>query len=218
MSTYPFLSIVIPAHNEEGCIASTCQALIEEFRSHAVDDYEIIVVNDNSSDRTETILQDMQRQESTVRYVNNPPPHGFGFAVRRGLEAFRGDAVAIVMGDLSDSPKDVMAYYCALKKGAECVFGSRFIKGSAVLDYPRHKLVLNRTANWFIKILFGLNHNDITNAFIKICFHGSIKRFQGLSQGSDIRCATHPFPSLQFNRRTPPESHHAWFFLHDGPR
>jgi dolichol-phosphate mannosyltransferase len=165
MSTYPFLSIVIPAHNEEGCIASTCQALIEEFRSHAADDYEIIVVNDNSSDRTETILQDMQRQESTVRYVNNPPPHGFGFAVRRGLEAFRGDAVAIVMGDLSDSPKDVMAYYCALKKGAECVFGSRFIKGSAVLDYPRHKLVLNRTANWFIKILFGLNHNDITNAF-----------------------------------------------------
>lgn len=165
MNIHPFLSIVIPAHNEEGCIAFTCQSIVTEFRNRGVDDFEILVINDNSSDRTEAILQDLHRREASIRYINNTPPHGFGFAVRRGLEEFRGDAVAIVMGDLSDSPKDVLAYYRALKGGAECIFGSRFIRGSAVYDYPRHKLVLNRLANGFIKILFGLDHNDITNAF-----------------------------------------------------
>ena len=58
-----------------------------------------------------------------------------------------------------------MVYYRTLKEGAECVFGSRFIKGAKVIDYPRHKLLLNRLANTFIRVLFGLDHNDITNAF-----------------------------------------------------
>jgi dolichol-phosphate mannosyltransferase len=165
MSSQPFLSIVIPAHNEAGCIASTCQSIVAEFHAQSISDFEILVVNDNSSDHTEAILQDLQARESSIRYVNNPPPHGFGFAVRRGLEEFKGEAVAIVMGDLSDSPRDILAYYRTLKNGAECVFGSRFVHGATVYDYPRHKLVLNRLANWFIKFLFGLEHNDITNAF-----------------------------------------------------
>ena len=69
------------------------------------------------------------------------------------------------MGDLSDSPDDILAYYREMQAGAECVFGSRFIKGARVIDYPRHKLWLNRLANRFIKMLFHLDHNDITNAF-----------------------------------------------------
>jgi dolichol-phosphate mannosyltransferase len=48
---------------------------------------------------------------------------------------------------------------------ADCVFGSRFIRGGKVHDYPLHKLVLNRLANWFIRILFGVPFNDFTNAF-----------------------------------------------------
>lgn len=165
MNTTPFLSIVIPAHNEEGCIADTCEAIGAEFQKEQIGDYEILVVNDNSSDRTEVILQELSQRHPQIRYLNNTPPNGFGFAVRKGLECFQGECVAIVMGDLSDSPRDIVTYYRELKKGAECVFGSRFIKGSKIMDYPRHKMVLNRLANWFIKVLFRLDHNDITNAF-----------------------------------------------------
>ena len=164
-ATAPFFSIVIPAHNEEGCIASTCEAIAARFAREGIADYEICVVNDNSRDRTEEILRELAARLPAVRYVNNSPPNGFGFAVRKGLEAFAGQCACIVMGDLSDSPDDILAYYREMKAGAECVFGSRFIKGSRVVDYPPHKLWINRLANRFVKMLFHLDYNDVTNAF-----------------------------------------------------
>jgi dolichol-phosphate mannosyltransferase len=100
-----------------------------------------------------------------VRYVNNYYPNGFGFAARCGLENYKGDAVVIVMADNSDAPEDITNYYYKLLEGYDCVFGSRFIRGGKVIDYPYHKLVLNRLANLFIQILFGLKFNDTTNAF-----------------------------------------------------
>ena len=130
----PFFSIVIPAHNEEGGIAATCEAIAARFAREGIADYEICVVNDNSRDRTEEILKDLAARIPFVRYVNNVPPNGFGFAVRKGLEAFSGQCVCVVIGDLSDSPDDILAYYREMKAGAECVFGSRFTKGSRVID------------------------------------------------------------------------------------
>ena len=100
-----------------------------------------------------------------MRYINNPPPNGFGFAVRCGLAEFRGDAVAIVMADGSDRPADLVAFYRKLQQGFDCVFGSRFVRGSKVVDYPWPKLILNRLGNLFIKLLFFIPYNDITNAF-----------------------------------------------------
>jgi len=164
MST-PFFSIIIPAHNEESCIQTTCEAIVSRFQAEGIDDYEICVVNDNSQDRTAEILQNLHQRFPVIRTMNNDPPNGFGYAIRKGLEEFAGECACIVMGDLSDSPEDILAYYREMKNGAECVFGSRFIKGSHVIDYPPHKLWLNRIANRFIKILFHLDYNDITNAF-----------------------------------------------------
>ncbi|MBM3247939.1 MAG: glycosyltransferase family 2 protein [Candidatus Omnitrophica bacterium] len=160
-----FFSIIIPSHNEGGCIATTCKAIISRFALENITDYEILVVNDNSNDHTERILKELCVKYPVMRYVNNTAPRGFGFAVRKGLEEFYGDTIVVVMADLSDSPDDILAYYRELKKGAECVFGSRFIKGAHIHGYPVHKYVLNRMANFFIKLLFTLDHNDITNAF-----------------------------------------------------
>lgn len=157
-------SIVIPAHNEEGCIVETVQSITQLLEEKGID-YEIIIVNDNSRDRTEELLQQLTSQNSKVRYINNYLPNGFGFAVRCGLENFQGDAVAIVMADNSDAPENIIDYYYKLQEGYDCVFGSRFIKGGKVIDYPTHKLLINRLANLFIKILFGLKLNDTTNAF-----------------------------------------------------
>jgi dolichol-phosphate mannosyltransferase len=157
-------SIVIPAYNEEGGIAETVLAvslLLDEKNIN----YEIFVVNDNSRDRTQEVLEQLVAQNPKVRYINNYYPNGFGFAVRCGLENFSGDAVAVVMADSSDSPENIVDYYNKLQEGYECVFGSRFIRGGRVIDYPPHKLFINRMANLFIQILFGLKFNDTTNAF-----------------------------------------------------
>jgi dolichol-phosphate mannosyltransferase len=112
-------------------------------------------------------------------YVNNVPPNGFGFAVRRGLAEFRGSAVAIVMADGSHSPADIVRFYRALEQGYECVFGSRFIRGSQVTGYPRPKLLMNRLASLLIRALFMLNDNDVTNA-VKMYRRSAIAGIQPL--------------------------------------
>ena len=158
------LSIVIPAYNEEGCIASTLAGISTYLDQHKIN-YDILVVNDNSRDSTEDILQQISYQNARVRYINNYYPNGFGFAVRCGLENFQGDAVTVVMADASDPPECIVDYYQKLTQGFDCVFGSRFVRGGKVYDYPRHKLLINRLANLFVKVLFNLNYNDTTNAF-----------------------------------------------------
>ena len=158
------LSVVIPAHNEEGHIAETVQNLAAALRKAGVTN-EILVINDNSSDGTGRILTTLSAAGTGVRYVNNSPPHGFGFAVRRGLAEFRGEAVAIVMADGSDDPGDVIAFYRKLETGYDCVFGSRFVRGARCVDCPKFKLVLNRLANLMIRTLFLLRYDDVTNAF-----------------------------------------------------
>ncbi|MBR8829588.1 MAG: Undecaprenyl-phosphate 4-deoxy-4-formamido-L-arabinose transferase [Chroococcopsis gigantea SAG 12.99] len=158
------LSIVIPAYNEEDCIAATIGIIIDRLAAEGID-YEILAVNDNSKDRTEEVLQELHANNPRVNYINNYYPNGFGFAVRCGLENFKGDAVAVVMADNSDSPDNIIDYYYKLAQGYDCVFGSRFIKGGRVIDYPPHKLIVNRLANLFIQIIFGLKFNDTTNAF-----------------------------------------------------
>jgi dolichol-phosphate mannosyltransferase len=158
------LSVVIPAHNEEGHIANTVEEVAAVLGAAEIR-YEILVINDNSLDRTENIVRALSRTNSAVRCVNNDPPNGFGFAVRRGLADFRGDVVATFMADGSDTPADLVAFYRKLQEGYDCVFGSRFSRGGRTVDYPRLKLVLNRLGNKFIQLLFRIPCDDISNAF-----------------------------------------------------
>jgi len=158
------LSIVIPAHNEEGCIESTVKSLASELDSEKIE-HEILVINDNSTDNTKEILERLQNELSSFRCLDNLFPKGFGFAVRYGLENFSGDAVVIYMADASDSPQDVVRFFRKMEEGYDCVFGSRFMKGGAVHDYPHLKLLINRLANFFIKTVFMMKYNDTTNAF-----------------------------------------------------
>jgi dolichol-phosphate mannosyltransferase len=158
------LSIVMPARNEEGCIITTLERFTALLSANLAD-YEIVVVDDGSTDATADRLRAFSTVQPAVIPVTNTGRHGFGMAIRFGLARITGDAVAIVMADGSDSPEDLLKYYAKLQEGYDCVFGSRFIQGGSVVDYPKHKLLLNRMANAFIKMLFGLKFNDITNAF-----------------------------------------------------
>lgn len=160
----PELSVVIPAHNEEGHIATTVRH-IHDALARANIRHEILVVNDHSTDGTALVLDQLKGQVPELRVVINEGPGGFGFAVRCGLHHFSGSTVAIVMADESDSPQDIVRFYREIERGVECAFGSRFMKESKVIDYPWPKLFLNRVANLFIQVLFGLKYNDVTNAF-----------------------------------------------------
>jgi dolichol-phosphate mannosyltransferase len=159
------LSVVIPARDEEGSIGQTVLGLVTELERAGVD-HEIVVVDDHSTDRTAAEVDAIAASRpGSVRRILSPYSGGFGLTVRAGLEAFQGDAVAIVMADGSDDPRDVVHYHHLLEEGYDCAFGSRFLPGSQVTDYPRIKLIMNRVVNLGIRLLFRHGYNDTTNAF-----------------------------------------------------
>ncbi|NQT22643.1 MAG: glycosyltransferase family 2 protein, partial [Candidatus Omnitrophica bacterium] len=158
------LSVLMPAHNEEENIKATINELYGVLVKNNIDN-EILVVNDNSTDSTDGILGGLKKEIPTLRVITNNSFNGYGFAVRLGLQHIEGDAVCVMMADGSDFPDDAVKYFKKLHEGYDCVFGSRFIKGSKLIDYPLHKLVLNRLGNWFIKLMLRVPHNDITNGF-----------------------------------------------------
>jgi dolichol-phosphate mannosyltransferase len=158
------LSIVIPAHNEADAIVETIERIVETLEREDID-FEVLVVDDHSADETAELVDAMSARDGRVRYLRSPNPPGFGFTVRAGLDAFSGDAVAIVMADNSDEPRDLVLYYRLLHAGYDCAFGSRFMPGAVVSGYPRLKMTLNRVANLGIRLIFRHGYNDTTNAF-----------------------------------------------------
>ena len=158
------LSVVIPARNEAACIASTVEHLHVELRLHQVP-HEIVVVDDGSDDATWDVLHEVEAHIPTLRRVRNEGDHGFGRAVTCGIDNSRGDAVVVMMADESDDCRDVVRYWRTLAEGWDCVFGSRFMPGGGVIDYPRVKRVLNRLVNLAIRVAFRVPLNDTTNAF-----------------------------------------------------
>ena len=158
------LAVVIPARNEAPNIGRTLDQIRSALRREGIT-YDIIVVDDGSSDATVEAVQSRAVDDPGVRVVHNPAPHGFGYAVRRGLDVFEADAVAVMMGDGSDDAEDLVRDYYVLRDRAECAFGSRFIQGGHVERYPPLKRVVNRAANLLIRMLFGIRYNDVTNAF-----------------------------------------------------
>lgn len=178
------LSIVIPARNEERHLAGTVEQLVDVL-SRAGICHELIMVDDHSVDRTVECMKTLEARYPTARAISNTDSPGFGFAVRTGLSVYSGDGVAIVMADGSDDPHDLVTYYHKLQEGYDCVFGSRFMRESRVVGYPVYKLCLNRLANTFIRLLFWIRYNDVTNAFkcySRACIEG-----------------THPLLSHHFN-------------------
>jgi dolichol-phosphate mannosyltransferase len=158
------VSVVIPAHDEAQTIAPTVRATCAALDA-AGRDYEVIVVDDASTDGTAAAVAGLAERNPRIRCIRSHYANGFGLAVRAGLERFDGDAVALVMGDGSDDPGDILRYFDLLEDGYDCAFGSRFMPGGRTHGYPRLKLVVNRVVNLGIRWLFRHGYDDTTNAF-----------------------------------------------------
>ncbi len=157
-------SVVMPARDEQESLPSTVTAIYQALQREGVP-HEIVVVDDGSVDRTWAVLAELAKTVPTLVPMQNKGPHGFGRAVLYGLNHIKGDGCVIMMADASDSPEDAVRYWRLLNEGWDCVFGSRFIKGSRVIDYPRIKLLVNRLANLLVRLGFNIALNDTTNAF-----------------------------------------------------
>ena len=137
-------------------------------------------------------MQELAGHVPALRPVQNNGQHGFGRAVVYGIDHSEGDAVVIMMADESDDCRDVVRYWELLGEGYDAVFGSRFVRGGGVIDYPAHKLLINRMANLFLRLMF---------------------HFQSLSAQGAGRLPAIPFAALQSHGGTSAEDHRARIFL-----
>jgi dolichol-phosphate mannosyltransferase len=157
-------SVIVPARDEAESLPVTLADIYRVFVDAGIP-HEIVAVDDGSTDQTWTILQQLRQAIPTLRPTQNRRQNGFGNAVVWGLDHSSGDAVVVMMADASDSPTDAAAYWRLLNEGYDCAFGSRFITGGKVIDYPRVKLIMNRIVNFVIRVGFRIKLNDTTNAF-----------------------------------------------------
>ena len=157
------LCVLIPAKNESLTISETIKNLDQVLSKISVN---YLVVNDHSDDNTEEILKELCLEYPNLRYVNNQGIPGVGNAISYGLKSWEGDLISLCMADGSDFPRDVLRSYEIIKEGnSDCVFGSRFIEGGTVYNYPLVKLVLNRIFNNYTRIKSKYEYNDFTNIF-----------------------------------------------------
>ena len=157
-------SVVIPARDEEESLPGTIDGIYQALSANGIQ-HEIVVVDDGSKDRTWAVLQELKNKYPSLVPTKNTGSHGFGRAVIWGIDQSRGDATVIMMADSSDSPADAVKYWEILNQGYDCAFGSRFIQGANVVDYPELKLAINRVANLIVRLGFNIALNDTTNAF-----------------------------------------------------
>jgi len=178
------VSIVIPLHNEEKNVKKVIKEISNFFRKHHLKG-EIIAVDDRSTDDTGKILDKLKEENSLLKIIHRSGDANsveFGWAIRDGINMAKCSIVVIMMGDLSDDPEDVIKMINKIEDGYDFIVGSRFCSAGKVYDYPSARLVVNRLCNYFIKFLFRLRTNDISNAF-KAYRRDAIKSIKIESQG-----------------------------------
>src|SRR3989344_9576294 len=141
VSSLQKVSIIILFRNEKGYARDAVMAVYNYFSKTDMD-YEIIAVDD-SADETWDILKGLEKEIKELKVVRGDTPPGYGKAVRKGLRVATGDILINFSGDLSDSLDDVKKYVDAISSGYDMVFGSRFMNGSNVSNYPVTKMILN---------------------------------------------------------------------------
>ena len=158
------ISVIIPVYNEELLIQSTIENIHSSLNKLSII-HEIIVIYDTCQDNTESILKNLQKNNSYLTVEKNKGLKGFGNSIQHGIEIARGEYVVLMMGDGCDDPEDLIRFYKKAEEGFDAVFGNRFMRGGSVIDYPLFKLLLNRLTNFIVCFLFLTKYTDTTNAF-----------------------------------------------------
>ena len=156
------LSILIPVRNEH----ENLDEIERQFRFNFSNfHFEVILINDYSTDNTLIKIQEIVKKNHNFVFLDNKKK-GIGGALNLGIEKAKGEYICIMMADFSDDINDLKKYYDLIKlKNIDAVFGSRFIKGSKIINYPRQKYILNRLFNLTVSLIFFNKFNDFTNAF-----------------------------------------------------
>lgn len=156
------ISIIIPCRDEQ----ENAEIITKNIQNNCkYKNFELVFINDFSQDKTEQVLGELSNKYENISYFNNMEK-GLGGAIKLGLKKSAGKYITIMMADSADSIDDLNTYIDLIKNTKfDAIFGSRFIQGSEIVDYPKLKLLINRLGNYLTKFFFLSDYNDFSNSF-----------------------------------------------------
>ena len=157
----PDLAIIIPACNEELSLGETIDKLEQTVRI----DYEIVVVNDHSTDRTGEIARDLAGKYGNIRVIDNSGQGSFVNALLCGIRDIKAPFFVPVMADLCDDPQTINEMYQRIKEGYDIVVGSRYIPGGQRVGGSGLKAFFSNFVGNTLHFCIGIPTRDIPNAF-----------------------------------------------------
>jgi glycosyltransferase involved in cell wall biosynthesis len=157
---YGSTSFVIPCHNEEMNVERLVDALVRFYGPYI---HEIVIVNDNSKDRTAEVARAVAKREPRVILVDREPPNGVGRALRDGYAAATGRYIFTMDSDFVQILPEFRDMFDAIARGRDGAIGSRFSHESLLINYPFFKILCNRAFHLLANILLPVRMRDISN-------------------------------------------------------
>ena len=151
----PGLSVFFPAYNDSGTIASLVITALKTAR-RLTTDFEIIIVNDGSADRTAEIAEELTRAYPEVRVIHHDRNRGYGGALRSGFAAATRELIFYTDGDAQYDPGELEALWGAMREDVDLVNGYKISRSD-----PLHRIVIGRIYHHTVKLLFGLSVRDV---------------------------------------------------------
>lgn len=159
-----YLSIIIPLYNEEKRVIESIGKL-DSYFSNQKYSYEIIFVNDGSSDETISKLKTRISKLRNIRIIDNKKNHGKGYVVRQGIMSAVGKYILFTDVDLSTPIKEIEKLLPYIEK-YPVVIGSRYLKKDSIkIAQPLSRRIISRVGNLFIKLFLGLSYVDTQCGF-----------------------------------------------------
>lgn len=152
------LTVIIPTFNEEANIRNIVMAVDAVFHEHSLHG-QILVVDDNSSDATISIVQELKRQKENVGILVRTQDHGLSQSVAEGFAHAASDVFIVIDADFSHPPVLIPRMYEEIKKGSDIVIGSRYVEGGGIKKWPLKRRLISIGATFFGRLLFP----DITD-------------------------------------------------------
>lgn len=154
------VSFVVPCHNEDMNVPVLIKRLYDLYGKYI---FEIIIVDDNSTDRTAEVTEEMAMQYKHIRLIRRSPPTGVGRALRDGLNQANGEYVVIMDSDFQHIISEMRDLFDVLNTGVDVVVGSRFSRESVLINYAFTKIIANRAFHFLANLLLGKRFRDISN-------------------------------------------------------
>jgi dolichol-phosphate mannosyltransferase len=154
------VSVVVPVHNEAQTIAGLVERLLGFYGAYI---HEIIIVNDNSTDETASVIQTLAAADPRIHLLNRSKPNGVGLALRDGYRAATGRYILSMDADFGEILPELRGLFRVVAEGHDGAIGSRFSHESILVNYPFLKLFFNRFCHALIKLFLLSTVRDITN-------------------------------------------------------